>query len=48
MLAGGIEPQSAEIEEDQNKVYAEEHLDMLSKVPGFLRARRLSPSTIQR
>lgn len=41
LLAVGIVPQNAEIEEDQNKWYAEEHLNLLSKVPGFLRARRL-------
>jgi hypothetical protein len=40
ILAAGIEPQNTEIEEDQNKWYAEEHLELLSKVPGFLRARR--------
>lgn len=40
ILAVGIEPPNAEVEEDQNRWYAEEHLDLLSKVPGFLRARR--------
>lgn len=40
ILAVGIEPPNAEFEEDQNRWYAEEHLDLLSKVPGFIRARR--------
>jgi len=41
LLTVGIEPQNAEIEEDQNRWYAEEHLNLVSKAPGFLRARRL-------
>jgi hypothetical protein len=40
LLTTAIEPSNAEIEEEQNKWYAEEHLPLLSKVPGFLRARR--------
>lgn len=40
LLIASIEPENAEIEEEMNKWYAEEHLDMLSKVPGFIRARR--------
>jgi hypothetical protein len=40
MLAVDIHPQNAEIEVDHNKWYAEEHLDFLSKVPGFVRAQR--------
>jgi hypothetical protein len=40
LLTAAIEPSNAEIEEEQNKWYAEEHLPLLSKVPGFLRARR--------
>jgi hypothetical protein len=40
LLVVSIEPEDAEIEEELNKWYAEEHFDMLSKVPGFVRARR--------
>lgn len=40
LLTVAVNPSSAEIEDEQNRWYAEEHLSLLSKVPGFLRARR--------
>jgi hypothetical protein len=40
LLIAAVNPSSAEIEDEQNRWYAEEHLTLLSKVPGFLRARR--------
>ncbi|KAF5375706.1 hypothetical protein D9615_009363 [Tricholomella constricta] len=40
VLVVGLQPASQEKEEDMNKWYAEEHLDLIAKVPGFLRARR--------
>jgi hypothetical protein len=40
VLSAAMEPSNAAIEEEHNKWYTEEHLPLLSKVPGFLRARR--------
>ncbi|GLB45171.1 hypothetical protein LshimejAT787_2000760 [Lyophyllum shimeji] len=39
VLVVGIEP-APEKEEEVNRWYDEEHLDLMSKVPGFIRARR--------
>jgi hypothetical protein len=40
VLMAAIEPGNMEDEAEQNRWFAEEHLALLSKVPGFLRARR--------
>lgn len=40
VLVVGIEPATPEKEEELNKWYRDEHLTLLSKVPGFIRARR--------
>ncbi|KAG6853300.1 hypothetical protein C0991_005355 [Blastosporella zonata] len=40
VLVVGVLPSTVEKEEDINKWYAEEHLALMSKVPGFIRARR--------
>ncbi|KAG6807166.1 hypothetical protein H0H93_001885, partial [Arthromyces matolae] len=40
LVVVGLLPDGPDGEEDLNKWYAEEHLPLLSKVPGFIRARR--------
>ncbi|KAG6810179.1 hypothetical protein H0H92_012970 [Tricholoma furcatifolium] len=40
VLVGGFNPGSPEVEREMNKWYEEEHLEMLSRVPGFIRVRR--------
>ncbi|KAG6857058.1 hypothetical protein H0H87_010023 [Tephrocybe sp. NHM501043] len=40
VLVVGMKPTSLEKEEDVNNWYSEEHLALMSKVPGFIRARR--------
>ncbi|KAG6907767.1 hypothetical protein DXG01_007480 [Tephrocybe rancida] len=39
-LVVGMAPGTEEKEEDHNRWYSEEHLALMSKVPGFIRARR--------